>query len=235
MAEVIRGVRAEGGGVGGTTIDSFLNMLNDPDPMARRLSDSYLLDPKYAGKPAREQPGTALAAGRWPAWTPAVCAWTGPWPLDPVNSKIVRRSNALLGYTMGAVLDPVVAPHPRRRFCAPRPSAPSALPLAGCSGGSDRSTNGRARVFFVSASAQRARRLPGSAPAPLPLSVRCCAGAQTQVQLLRKHIMHVHANHACFTCSHLHDWCDTALFAPARVETVQPSAHADVAQRLRTF
>lgn len=109
-------MHAEGGGVGGTTIDSFLNMLSDPDPMARRLSDTYLLDPKYAGKPPREQPGAAVAVGRWPAWAAAVHAWTGPWPLDPVNSKIVRRSNALLGYAMGAALTPVETPDARRRF-----------------------------------------------------------------------------------------------------------------------
>lgn len=96
-------VHAEGGGVGGTTIDSFLNMLTDPDPMARRISDPYLLDPERAGRPAAEQWDGRM----WPMWAPAVRAWTGPWPLNGVNGKIVRRSNALLGYVLGAASSPV--------------------------------------------------------------------------------------------------------------------------------
>lgn len=86
------------GGVSGGTFASALLLAEDvtKDPALRRsLANPYLLDPAYEGRgpEQREQRGFRYDED-------ARC-WTAPWVMAGVNTRIVRRSNSLLGYRYG--------------------------------------------------------------------------------------------------------------------------------------
>lgn len=86
------------GGVSGGTVASLLGDVDAArtDPRVRRLhADPYALSPDRAAEPEVPQP-PALApprrlAGRWAA----------PFVMAPFNARIVRRSNALTGWSYG--------------------------------------------------------------------------------------------------------------------------------------
>lgn len=92
-----RSVAFEGGFSGGS-VATMLNMLEEAgrDPSVRRiLADPYALDP--SGEP----PGPDGPDRTTPFYDPDFGQWTGPFVMAGVNTRVVRRSNALLGYPYG--------------------------------------------------------------------------------------------------------------------------------------
>ena len=95
----VRGFAGETrGGISGGTIASMLAILDEAerDPRVRAL----LADP-YALDPARGDDGPD---GRDPAWVGVgrgSRSWTGPFVGAAINARVVRRTNALLGYAYG--------------------------------------------------------------------------------------------------------------------------------------
>lgn len=97
-------VRRLAGGLSGGTIASALELLdvtsNDPG-MRKQIDDPYTLSPDRAAEPqlggqpdARWRRGADIA--------PELDGyWTGAFPMALPNSRIVRRSNALLDYAYG--------------------------------------------------------------------------------------------------------------------------------------
>src|SRR5262249_44126054 len=61
----------------------------------RVLADPYALDPDR-GDRGPDQPD------QWGVrWDADIRRWTGPFPMAGINTRVVRRSNALLGYPWG--------------------------------------------------------------------------------------------------------------------------------------
>jgi len=88
------------GGISGGTIASMLELLEQSfgDPgLRRRVADAYALSPDRAKEPDLGPEGDQLGV-RFDAF---VGAWTAPFVMAAVNSRVVRRSNALLGYEYG--------------------------------------------------------------------------------------------------------------------------------------
>jgi trans enoyl reductase len=97
-------VRALAGGVSGGTVASIIDFLRtlSSDPEARRLmSDPYTLTPDRAAEPELG----AQADARWRRGreiAPELDGyWTGAFVMAAPNSRIVRRTNALLDYAYG--------------------------------------------------------------------------------------------------------------------------------------
>ncbi|MDJ1008359.1 MAG: saccharopine dehydrogenase NADP-binding domain-containing protein [Paracoccaceae bacterium] len=89
------------GGFSGGTAASFLNAmkLRETDPDFDRLSR----DP-YALCPEGERDGPDGPDRMMPVevtWDADMEAWTKPYFMGPMNSKVVRRSNAIMGYPYG--------------------------------------------------------------------------------------------------------------------------------------
>ena len=89
------------GGFSGGTAASFLNAmrLRETDPGFSVLS----LDP-YALCPEGERDGPDGPDRMMPievTWDVELKAWTKPYFMGPMNSKVVRRSNAIMGYPYG--------------------------------------------------------------------------------------------------------------------------------------
>ncbi|QSG10391.1 saccharopine dehydrogenase family protein [Halapricum desulfuricans] len=85
-------------GVSGGTLASFGELFETAaeDPVARET----LANP-YSLAPPGERDGVDPGQQRWPKQDPLRDEWTAPSPMAPVNERIVRRSNALLGYPWG--------------------------------------------------------------------------------------------------------------------------------------
>lgn len=97
-------VRALAGGVSGGTVASMLEFLRTlfSDPETKRLmNDPYTLTPDRAAEPELgAQPDVRWRRGREIA--PELDAyWVGAFIVAAPNSRIVRRSNALLNYAYG--------------------------------------------------------------------------------------------------------------------------------------
>lgn len=116
-------VRSISGGLSGGTIASMMEVLHtasaDPDAR-RRLADPYTLTPDRQAEPELgPQPDLPWRRGRQIA--PELAGlWTAGFVMAPYNTRIVRRSNALLGWrygrrfryseSMSAGSSPVIAP-----------------------------------------------------------------------------------------------------------------------------
>lgn len=87
------------GGVSGGTIDSLRNQVDEAraDPALQRLvSDPYSLSPDRAAEPdLGRQPDAEVGQD------PRLGGWYGPFVMGPFNTRIVRRSNALQGWSYG--------------------------------------------------------------------------------------------------------------------------------------
>lgn len=86
------------GGFSGGTLDSMWSMaeLAERDPtLWKIIADPYALDP--AGG-ARGQDGPDHGT---PEFDPDFNAWVAPFVMAGINTRVVRRSNALLGYPWG--------------------------------------------------------------------------------------------------------------------------------------
>jgi short subunit dehydrogenase-like uncharacterized protein len=86
------------GGMSGGTAASMLEMLEAAarDPALRRL----LADP-YALNPEGHRRGSDSADATAPRWDDAFGQWTGPFVMAGINTRVVRRTNALLGDPWG--------------------------------------------------------------------------------------------------------------------------------------
>ncbi|MFP5068654.1 saccharopine dehydrogenase family protein [Pseudonocardia nantongensis] len=87
------------GGVSGGTVDSLRGQLDAvrADRSLRRLAaDPHALSPDRAAEPTPSQPADAAAPGR-----ARDGRWTAPFVMASHNTRIVRRSNALLGHAYG--------------------------------------------------------------------------------------------------------------------------------------
>lgn len=97
-------VRSFSGGVSGGTVASMLEVLDaasgDPE-IRRQLADPYTLSTDRAAEPELgRQPDLPLRRGRQIA--PELDGdWTAGFMMAPVNTRIVRRSNALLDWAYG--------------------------------------------------------------------------------------------------------------------------------------
>lgn len=91
-------VEDSSGGVSGGTLASAAELFEaaSKDSTAREaISNPYSL------APPGERDGVDEGEQRRPKRDPLRSVWTGPSPMAPVNERIVRRSNALLGYPWG--------------------------------------------------------------------------------------------------------------------------------------
>ena len=91
-------VRAMKGGASGGTLASMLNLIDEARQdrsVAAILADPYSLNPagQRAGKDGRDQ--------RSAAFSEQAGVWTAPFVMAAINTRIVRRSNALLDYRYG--------------------------------------------------------------------------------------------------------------------------------------
>jgi short subunit dehydrogenase-like uncharacterized protein len=86
------------GGASGGTVASMLNLFDEiaRDPSLRRVvGDPYALDPR----PRRGGPDRSDQKG--PRYAEAIGKWTGPFVMSAINARVVRRTNAVLGYPYG--------------------------------------------------------------------------------------------------------------------------------------
>ncbi len=86
------------GGFSGGTVASMLNVIDEATrdrDIRRVLADPYALNPEgeRTGPDGRDQSG--------PVWDPDVRSWTAPFVMASVNTRVVRRSNAVMGYPYG--------------------------------------------------------------------------------------------------------------------------------------
>ena len=91
-------VKAAKGGASGGTIASMVNITKEAakDPVLRKqLANPYLICPSEAGYDARQFNTNK------PTWDEAFSAWTGPFVMAGINTRIVFRSNALTGSEYG--------------------------------------------------------------------------------------------------------------------------------------
>lgn len=95
----VRTVATMRGGVSGGTVDSLRGQLDTvrTDRDARRLAARpHSLSPDPAAAPTPSQPADAGPPARLPDGT-----WTAPFVMASYNTRIVRRSNALLDHAYG--------------------------------------------------------------------------------------------------------------------------------------
>ncbi len=88
------------GGVSGGTIDSLRGQLDDlkADKANRPVvADPYSLSPDRSAEPDLGKEVDAM----WPTRDPLLDRWVAPFVMAPYNTRIVRRSNALLGHAYG--------------------------------------------------------------------------------------------------------------------------------------
>ena len=101
LADVRLVARMKGGFSGGTVASMRAQMdAVRHDPAARRLAaDPHALSPDHAAEPAPVQPPDAGPPSRLRDGT-----WTAPFVMAGYNTRIVRRSNALLDWAYGRQL-----------------------------------------------------------------------------------------------------------------------------------
>ena len=96
--EIVLLVKAIKGGASGGTLASMLNVVEEAQAdrkIARLLADPYGLNPqdKRQGPDGGDQHGVRYCA--------AAGVWTAPFVMAAINTRIVRRTNALLDYAYG--------------------------------------------------------------------------------------------------------------------------------------
>ena len=122
-------VRSFAGGVSGGTVASMLEVMRtaSADPEARRLmNDPYTLTPDRAAEP--EFGGQSdLRWRRGADIAPELDGyWVGPFVMAAVNTRVVRRSNALLDFSYGRRLEYAEQMSMGRSFAAPVAAAMAA-------------------------------------------------------------------------------------------------------------
>ena len=97
-SEVKLRVKRMKGGFSGGTVASVLNVLEEV--RADRTTRRVMGDP-YALNPDGERSGPDGPDQRGPVWDVDVDSWTAPFVMAAINTRVVRRSNALLDYAYG--------------------------------------------------------------------------------------------------------------------------------------
>jgi short subunit dehydrogenase-like uncharacterized protein len=95
----VRLVASMRGGVSGGTVDSLRAQFEayEADRSTRRIAaDPHALSPDRAAEPTPGQPADVAPPARTPDGR-----WTAPFVMAPFNTRIVRRSNALLDWAYG--------------------------------------------------------------------------------------------------------------------------------------
>lgn len=85
------------GGFSGGTAQSLLSLFDDAaesESVQELLSDPYALTPDRERGPDTDDDASAL-------YDEKIGRWTALFPMAPVNTRVVRRSNALLGHPYG--------------------------------------------------------------------------------------------------------------------------------------
>ena len=88
------------GGVSGGTIDSLrtqLDVLKADKQLRPVITDPYSLSPDRALEPQLGKESDVMI----PTKDPLLGRWVAPFVMAPYNTRVVRRSNALLGYAYG--------------------------------------------------------------------------------------------------------------------------------------
>jgi short subunit dehydrogenase-like uncharacterized protein len=86
------------GGFSGGTAASMLNMLDESE---RDPAIQPILDDPYGLNPADDRRGLDGPERSLPEYDPDFGAWVTPFLMATINTKVVRRSNALMGYPYG--------------------------------------------------------------------------------------------------------------------------------------
>jgi short subunit dehydrogenase-like uncharacterized protein len=88
------------GGISGGTIDSLRTQIDEmkSDKALRKvIADPYSLSPDRAAEPSLGSERDVML----PTRDPLLGRWVAPFAMGPYNTRIVRRSNALLGHAYG--------------------------------------------------------------------------------------------------------------------------------------
>ncbi len=91
-------VGASRGGISGGTVASLTNVIEEArtTPSVRRIvNDPYALNPE-GDRHGPDGPDLVL-----PRFDDELCQWTGPFVMASINTRVVRRSNALLDWRYG--------------------------------------------------------------------------------------------------------------------------------------
>jgi short subunit dehydrogenase-like uncharacterized protein len=97
--EVRHYVSVRGGAISGGTAASMVQIMDEAsrDPRVREvLLDPYALDPEHGPNGGRQPDGP-----RGPMFDADIGRWVGPFLMAAINVRVVRRTNALLGYAWG--------------------------------------------------------------------------------------------------------------------------------------
>jgi short subunit dehydrogenase-like uncharacterized protein len=99
LGETVAVLASARGGVSGGTIESVRLIVQETSHPARRhqLSDPYALSPDRSADPD----GADERDPMLPAWDRLLGGWVAANPFGPHDSRIVRRTNALLGHPYG--------------------------------------------------------------------------------------------------------------------------------------
>jgi short subunit dehydrogenase-like uncharacterized protein len=97
-AEVTLLVRAMKGGASGGT---YASMLNAIEQAGRDRSVARILRDRYALNPEGEREGPDRTDQRGPEFNADANVWTAPFVMAGVNTRVVRRTNAITGFTYG--------------------------------------------------------------------------------------------------------------------------------------
>ncbi len=100
LTETVLHVVSMKGGVSGGTIDSARTQLDEmgTDPALKKVvDDPYSLSPDRAGEPDLGDERDSVLPRR----DPLLGRWTGPFVMAAANTRVVRRSNALSGWSYG--------------------------------------------------------------------------------------------------------------------------------------
>lgn len=96
LGETVMAVRWASGGFSGGTVASGMGEIEaaGSDPSLRSIvRDPYALTPGESGPDRGDQ--------LWVHYEQVLDSWTGPFAAAPINTRVVRRSNMLLGYPYG--------------------------------------------------------------------------------------------------------------------------------------
>ena len=88
------------GGVSGGTIDSLRTMLDEVKAdreLVKVMADPYSLSPDRAAEPQLGKERDVMT----PTKDPLLGRWVAPFVMAPYNTRVVRRTNALLGHAYG--------------------------------------------------------------------------------------------------------------------------------------
>lgn len=106
-------VKITGGAVSGGTVASlFGSVFDESGPERKALSDPYGLDPPSSSR------GPDKPDSFWAGFSRLHNTWHMPFIMAPINSRVVRRSNALMGHRYGKNFSYSEAQNMSGRFAA---------------------------------------------------------------------------------------------------------------------